>query len=147
MFGFWTLFSVWNQNFKKSKWDKKNGFQTEKSCLKSEHLCLDFRHFFIYIPQITYCPLLFSELNVGVSIQNQKPVASHLEANGTHSNVQISDTVWNLNMLKSKRFVCVPKIPNVWNPMCWNPNWLLFRLRHCLKSERSISDIHFIGSI
>ena len=37
---------------------------------------------------------------MGVSKQNQKkPVASHLEANGTGLNVQISDAVRNLNVL------------------------------------------------
>ena len=47
-----------------------------------------------------------------VKTKPKKPVASHLEANGTCSNIRIS----NPNMLKSDHFECVPKIPNVRNP-------------------------------
>ena len=33
---------------------KKFGFQTEKKCLKSEHLCLDFGHFFCWNSRFQY---------------------------------------------------------------------------------------------
>ena len=54
-FGQFFLYEI--RTLKNPNGTKSLNFRQEKKCLKSERLCLDFGHFFIYIPQITYCPL------------------------------------------------------------------------------------------
>ena len=61
--------------------------------------------------------------------KTKKTVASHLEANGTRSNIQISDTLKSEHA-EIRTCVC-PK-----SPKSENLNWLLFEFWHCLKSER-----------